>query len=67
MAPIHDRMPVIIARDAYVRWLDPANASAFDLVAPYPTQEMAAYPVSTRVNSPKIDDPGLIERLAQKN
>ena len=67
MAPIHERMPVIIAHETYARWLDPANESAFELLVPYPAEEMVAYPVSTQVNSPKNDDPGLIEPLPQKN
>ncbi len=67
MAPIHDRMPVIIAHDAYARWLDPANDAAFELLMPYPAEEMTAYPVSTRVNSPKNDDPELIVPVPQKN
>ncbi|MGH9576263.1 MAG: SOS response-associated peptidase [Terriglobales bacterium] len=67
MAPIHDRMPVIIAPETYARWLDPANESPFELLAPYPAENMIAYPVSTRVNSPKNDDPALIEPLAQKD
>ena len=67
MAPIHERMPVIIAHETYARWLDPANESPFELLAPYPAQNMIAYPVSTRVNSPKNDDPVLIEPLPQKN
>ena len=33
MAPIHDRMPVIIAHETYAHWLDPANESAFELLA----------------------------------
>ncbi len=67
MAPIHDRMPVIISPETYARWLDPANESVFELLVPYPAEEMVAYPVSTRVNTPKNDDPALIEPLPQKN
>jgi len=67
MAPIHDRMPVIISLEAYARWLDPANEFAFDLLVPYPVEEMFAYPVSTRVNTAKNDDPAVIEPLPQKN
>ena len=63
MAPIHDRMPVIIPFERYARWLDLADESVFDLLVPYPAEEMVAYPVSTRVNTPKNDDPALIEPL----
>ncbi len=35
MAPIHDRMPVIIAPRDYARWLDPTQR-VDDLLAPLP-------------------------------
>jgi putative SOS response-associated peptidase YedK len=58
MAPIHNRMPVILPTDAYAKWLDtmpqtPENLNP--LIKPYPAEEMAAYPVSTLVNNPKND------------
>ena len=62
LAPVHDRMPVIIAPDDYARWLDPANADVADLIAPYPSSAMASYPVSPRVNSVRHDDASLLER-----
>jgi len=61
LMPVHDRMPVIIAPEHYARWLDPANAEVDDLVTPYPSDAMAYYPVSTRVNSVRHDDASLIE------
>jgi putative SOS response-associated peptidase YedK len=63
MAPIHDRMPVILAPQDYDRWLDPAlqePAAILPLLRPYPAGDMEAYPVSTLVNSPKNDRPELI-------
>jgi putative SOS response-associated peptidase YedK len=59
IAPIHDRMPVIIHPGDYDRWLDP-SVSAADvggLLRPYPAEEMRTQPVGTRVNNPKNDDP----------
>ena len=64
MAPIHDRMPVIIAPQDYARWLDAANHDTENLlsyVRPYPAERMAARPVSMRVNAPENDDPALLE------
>ena len=64
MAPIHDRMPVIIAPDDYAAWLDPAAQDAQSLmrfVRPYPAERLAARPVSQRVNAPENDDPALLE------
>ena len=43
---VHDRMPVILAHDAYDVWLDPASErdELTGLLAPYPEDEMEAYP-----------------------
>ncbi len=64
MRPIHDRMPVIIAPKDYDAWLSPKTKldAAQALVRPYDSA-MEAWPVSTRVNTPKFDDEQLIERL----
>ena len=58
MAPIHNRMPVILSPDAYAQWIDPAVRTPESLqmfIRPYPSEEMTAYPVSTLVNNPKND------------
>ncbi len=63
---IHDRMPVIIAPEDYPQWLNPALQQAdsvVPLLRPYPPEEMEAYPVSTRVNSPARDDESCLERI----
>ena len=57
---IHDRMPVILGKDAEGVWLDPAiqePATLLPLLIPYPPEEMEWYPVSTRVNNPADDGP----------
>jgi putative SOS response-associated peptidase YedK len=67
MAPIHDRMPVIVPRSAYDLWLDPAVKDPKrlqPLLVPFPADEMDAYPVSTLVNSPKNDVAQCIEPVA---
>ena len=64
LRPVHERMPMIVAPGNYARWLDPANAEVADLIAPYPSAEMAYYPVSTRVNNVRNDEASLIERTA---
>ena len=66
LAPIHERMPIILEPDAWGRWLgdEPATGEALlALLRPYPAERMVAYPISTRVNSVKNDDAGLIEPL----
>ncbi|MEQ1858427.1 MAG: SOS response-associated peptidase [Chthoniobacteraceae bacterium] len=63
LAPIHDRMPVILPRASYKAWLS-ADTSADDrkaLLAPFVAQEMTAQPISTRVNTPRNDDTSIIE------
>lgn len=63
---VHDRMPVILAHDAYDVWLDPASErdELTGLLASYPEDEMEAYPVSRFVNSPSNNDPRCIEPAA---
>jgi len=64
MASIHDRMPVILEPEAWGRWLDPGLTDADQiapLMAPAAEGVLEAYPVSTRVNSPTNQGPGLIE------
>ena len=63
---IHERMPVIVAPDAYDVWLDPSSErdELTGLLAPYPEDEMEAYPVSRFVNSPSNNDPRCVEPAA---
>jgi putative SOS response-associated peptidase YedK len=59
LAPIHDRMPVILPPAEYARWLDPAllnTESLAPLLVPFPPEGMLAFPVSSRVNAPTVDD-----------
>ena len=62
VAPVHDRMPAILPRDLEADWLDPdvSNEHALALLEPFPARGMVASPVSTRVNSVRNDDPGLL-------
>ncbi len=64
VAPIHDRMPVVLARAGWERWLsdDDDAAAAAALLVPAPDDLLEAYPVSTRVNRAANDDASLIER-----
>jgi putative SOS response-associated peptidase YedK len=66
MAPIHDRMPVILKQDDEMRWLSRDVLTADEvqrILAPYPAEGMEAYPVSDRVNSPGADDEKVIVRV----
>jgi len=62
IAPIHDRMPVIVPPAAFDRWLSPVEPDPRDLLVPFPADLMRLWPVSLRVNSPANDDPGLLEK-----
>lgn len=57
---VHDRMPLIVAPGEYARWLDPARDEAADLLVPFPSEAMAYYPISARVNNVHHDDASLI-------
>lgn len=64
VSPIHDRMPVILAKEAEEFWLDPDitdHNRLLDLLQPYPADKMSAYEVSDLVNSVKNDSAACIE------
>jgi putative SOS response-associated peptidase YedK len=66
IAPLHERMPVILLPESYDLWLNPSEqdpAVLHPLLASYPSDRMAARPVSRRVNDPSADDAGLVELL----
>jgi putative SOS response-associated peptidase YedK len=60
VADIHDRMPVILARGDYARWLSD-EPDPRDLMRPFPAGPMQMWPISTRVNKPENDDPSIVE------
>jgi len=67
LAPIHDRMPVILPQTGYARWLDPALKdvdSLSPLLVPFRPEDMLAIPVSPRVNAPTVDDEKCITPLS---
>ena len=64
-AKYHNRMPVIIAAEDYDTWLTGTPEQALALLKPYPADEMRAYPVSSRVNSPKNDNAELVTVLQE--
>ncbi|MFC5702231.1 SOS response-associated peptidase [Cohnella faecalis] len=65
MEDIHHRMPVILRREDEALWLDRSiqdPSRLQPLLAPYPAEEMEAYPVSKRVGNVGNDDPDLVAR-----
>jgi len=64
VAPIHDRMPVILPPAVWDTWLDPHQQDSRalrSLLVPFDPASLEAYPVSRAVNNTRIDEPSLIE------
>ena len=63
LAEIHDRVPVVLPQSAYGAWLGRKmtdSAAANDILATAVLDGFHAYPVSTRVNTPRNDDAACI-------
>ncbi len=59
MRRFHERMPAIVPRSGWDRWLDRKQtdpAAVSDLLAPAPDDFLIAVPVSPRVNNPRNND-----------
>jgi putative SOS response-associated peptidase YedK len=66
IAPIHDRMPVVLGPGAVPAWLgeEPATVDALKaLLVPYPPERMMAWPVDRRVGNVQNEGPDLAEPL----
>jgi putative SOS response-associated peptidase YedK len=64
MQPIHDRMPLILPKSQEAVWLEPSTPHIeewLSALAPYPGNDMEAYEVSRRVNSPQNNSPECIQ------
>lgn len=65
---IHDRMPMVVPREAIDRWLDPGLNDADQVLALLAVTEadaLEAYAVSTAVNSVQNNDASLLEPLVE--
>jgi putative SOS response-associated peptidase YedK len=66
LAPIHHRMPVILAAEDHAAWLDTREesaAAAYRLLRPFSQDSMAFYRVGPHVNNARHDDPACIAPL----
>ena len=66
IAPLHDRMPVILARADEALWLDPAltdPAILQPLLVPCAPERLRVWPVGTAVNRPSSEGPDLMTPL----
>ena len=64
LAPIHDRMPVILAPESWPAWLGESTTDPHELkslLVPYPADDMVIWPVDKRVGNVNNKDPSLIE------
>jgi putative SOS response-associated peptidase YedK len=67
---VHDRMPAILASNEILRWLDPGLDGAPELARllhPHAASAMEGFPVSTRVNNTRFDDPACLEPAAAED
>jgi putative SOS response-associated peptidase YedK len=65
-AELHNRMPVVLAPEAWPAWLgeEPADEAQLKaLLAPYSSDGMICWPVSQRVGKVQNNDPSLIEPI----
>lgn len=68
VAPIHDRMPVVLPEDAWDRWLDPELDDVTELgklLVPAPSELFEVYPVSTRVNNGRDHSEACIDAVTE--
>jgi putative SOS response-associated peptidase YedK len=65
MAPIHHRMPVVLAPDDWATWLSPDSdlAAVEGLLRPAPSEWFEVYPVGSLVNNVRNDGPELLDPL----
>jgi len=66
IAPLHDRMPVVLEERDWDQWLDPTATDSDALgrlLVPASDDALVAYPVSSAVNSADNDGPQLVERV----
>ncbi|MDQ4112676.1 MAG: SOS response-associated peptidase [Actinomycetota bacterium] len=60
---IHDRMPLMVERERWDQWLDPARPGDLDLLTPAAPGRLEAYPVSTLVSNVRNNGRELVEPL----
>jgi putative SOS response-associated peptidase YedK len=65
LAPVHDRMPVILAKSDVDEWLGPnvPLERVRQLLAPAPEETLVARRVSPKVNSVRYDEPDALDEV----
>ena len=64
MRSVHDRMPVVLERNAWPTWLGEDEPDLASLMAPAPDGTLRLWPVSRDVNSPRHNRPDLVEPIS---
>ena len=68
LAPVHDRMPVILPKEWYEAWADPTTTDAeivTGMIRDYALRDFEHHAVRKLVNTAKNDGPELIEPLRE--
>lgn len=66
MLEIHNRMPAIVWPRDYAQWLNPSLTDVekiHTMLVPYPSEQMEAWPISTRVNNVRNEGEELIKQI----
>ncbi|MES9860178.1 MAG: SOS response-associated peptidase [Candidatus Thiodiazotropha sp. LLP2] len=68
VAPVHDRMPIILAPEDFNCWLDP-EIKTKEILSPllkaWPDGAIEHYPVSQELNNPKNNNAGLLKNISE--
>lgn len=64
--PLHHRMPVLLEKDAWPLWMDPATPTAalMPLLQPFPTERMQMWEVADGIGTAGTDEPALMQPIA---
>lgn len=65
MQEIHDRMPVILHRDDYERWL--TDPDPRDLIRPYPSKDMKMWKIGRKVGSPSYRAADILDPIISED
>ena len=65
MERIHNRMPVIVDKKDYARWMEPTESAHLpvDLLRPFSAEDMKAWKVGAAVGNVRNNNPDLVEPL----
>ncbi len=64
VAPVHERMPLILAAQSWATWLAGPAGAAQGLLVPAPEEALRCWPVSHRVNRVTKEGAALLEPVA---